>query len=138
MEKELKVLEVLFKGSGVSKSVIDNYKEGNVLKSCGNLSSLYDLSDEEKNKIKEVENEHKTHKVLHVIQGNYILGGVDQVEMTSYILIDTTENYEEDLAYLKEHRSIMALVINKQWGVEEFGSIVAEVNPISGGLSRKF
>jgi len=79
-----------------------------------------ELTDKHKNKIAEIESNNKNLKVIAVLEGTYILGGVDKATMTSYVYLDN--DYKP---WIIEDNAIgfYAVVVNESWDIEEAGSV---------------
>lgn len=61
-------------------------------------------------------------KVVAIIEGDYVLGGCDEVKMISY-LVYTKEDTARDFIDSFNSGLCYAYVVNPTWGIQEFGSI---------------
>jgi hypothetical protein len=66
--------------------------------------------------------------VYHVIDSTYILGGVDEVHMTSYCYISEEDDLDNN-HFLKAFKDgyCYANVVNDTWGIEELGEIAFDI-----------
>lgn len=80
---------------------INAFKDGKLWMSTGTgvmSGILFEATPEMIAKAKELEAD-GTHTVWHVINGHYILGGVDEVEMNTYLILaddDVLPNFEDN------------------------------------------
>lgn len=93
----------------------------------------YDLEDEHKEVIKQMEDEYKKYglKVIAVTKGTYLLGGTDEATMTAYVYVD---NDTEPWVIEDGVVGFMANVINESWDIQEYGSV--GVREVSGLVKR--
>ena len=72
--------------------------------------------------------------VYHVIDGDYVLGGTDEVHMTSYLYIHDEDTLDAIIDFGDGYA--MAYVVNPTWDIAEHGSVAFKFISGTGMLKR--
>lgn len=143
---EKKAIEVLKKiNEKESTLLVDGIKNGKIYYSQPTLISknlhigvLWDLKPKHKEIIKELES--RGSFVYHVIEGNYLMPGGENVLMESYLLLSKEDIEDDDMSLetvfeLKDKAfAVYSFVVNRDWEIKEYGSIGVKIQ--GGGMIR--
>lgn len=128
-ELGMKALEKL----KVMPEIIREYKKDHIMRSEYG-GTLWDLSEEQKSKVKELEA--SGYKVIHLIDCSYKDSYGDIIHMIDYLLVKDYD--DEEMEYVLEdldYNCIFAYAYNASDPMlSEYGTI--SVKPINGGLAR--
>ena len=125
MKQELRQLKHAF------PHMINELDKGNVW-SWNNMGYSGELQPKHKRHIADLEARHRDLelKVYAVLDNYMLLGGSEEVHMTSYLFVCNDESdispYSDDIYYA------IADVVNETWDINEMGSVLIQGGPTGG------